>query len=154
MNNLFNTSAEPVAAVAGSVALYSGVWSPSPLLPPCNGLWKPLESGALNYGFRAQTNSLDPTNPQLINGTFIIDPAPCPAGCGNFSHGFAGFAFEMEPGGAAIDRAGAVTDDMYTELFVSAVGDEVIYTVNFRHKDCDPQGWSKCKACTCPNGAI
>ena len=41
-------------------------------------------------------------------------------------------------------------DDMYTEEYGSIVEEQMVYTILFRHRDCDPEGWHKCKACTCP----
>jgi hypothetical protein len=58
------------------------------------------------------------------------------------------------PGGGQeiiLETGGAITDDMYSEEFGAIVGSEMIYTLILRHKDCDPQGWSKCKACICPD---
>ena len=51
------------------------------------------------------------------------------------------------------DVSRQVTDDQYSEVFDSIIpspGSEIVYTVVIRHRDCDPQGWAKCKACTCP----
>jgi hypothetical protein len=72
----------------------SGTWMTSPIAAPCNGEFKPQKSGALNYGFAAATNPLDKKNPHLINGSFILRPKAC-TDCGNFSQGFAAYAFAM-----------------------------------------------------------
>eukprot|EP00038_Savillea_parva_P007045 m.167518 g.167518 ORF g.167518 m.167518 type:complete len:241 (+) comp12837_c0_seq1:37-759(+) len=152
--NLFNSSTEPLQVDSTSVNLWSGLWAPSPMAPPCSGEFKPLKSGALNYGFAAITNPADPKNPHLINGSFLIRPKAC-IKCGNFSLGFAGYAFAMIPVGDGgneiiIETSGAYTDDVYSEDFGSIVAGEMVETLILRHRDCDPQGWSKCKACTCP----
>mmetsp|Transcript_117762 Transcript_117762/g.165560 ORF Transcript_117762/g.165560 Transcript_117762/m.165560 type:complete len:233 (+) Transcript_117762:3-701(+) len=155
MNNVFNTSTEPLEMDSSTVNLWSGVWVVSPIAAPCNGEFKPLKAGALNYGFQAGTNPLDPKNPHLINGSFIIRPKPC-TNCGNFSQGFAAYAFAMIPlsnGGNEIivETAGSITDDMYSEDFASIVGGEMVHTLVLKHRDCDPEGYSKCHSCTCPD---
>jgi hypothetical protein len=95
-------------------------------------------------------NAADPENPKLINGSFIVHPKACGGDCGNYSLGFTGFAFamvELGNGGQemVIQRSGSVTDDMYTEEFGSIVGEQMVYTILMRHRDCDPEGWHKCK---------
>ena len=111
--------------------------------------------GSLPDGFRAIVNPLDPEEPNRINGSFVAHPRACGADCGNYSKGFTGFAFAMVDVGdgrqeMVIQRSGSVVDDMYTEEYGSIVEEQMVYTILMRHRDCDPEGWHKCKACTCP----
>lgn len=50
-----------------------------------------------------------------------------------------------------IERTGAIWDDLYSDEFGSIVGEQMVYTIVMRHRDCDPDGWHKCKACVCPD---
>lgn len=50
--------------------------------------------------------------------------------------------------------SGTVTDTFLPIVCtptVSLIGADIFYTIVLRHRDCDPEGWSKCKACTCPD---
>lgn len=151
--NLFNTSTEPIEIVDSSINLWSGAWGPDPRSAPGNGEWKPVVAGAVQFGFRATVNPLDPNKPATINGSFIMQPKPGAAG--NFSDGFAAYAFALVPVGGGqeivLETGSSATDDMYSEEFNSIIGDTMVYTLVLRHRDCDPQGWAKCKACTCPS---